>query len=110
MALLDTMGPLAASRREPPTFTALHAAAQSNSVACLQLLLARRAHATATEPGAGMTPLHYAAMAEGHEGLRLLLALAPVTVRDARQQSLLHAAARSGAVACLKHLLEQVGA
>ncbi|CAE7258709.1 psmB6 [Symbiodinium natans] len=89
------------------SFTALHAAAQANAVECVQLLLERRARATVTEPGAAMTPLHYAAMAPGAGALDVLLkAKAPLTVRDARGQSLLHAAARSGRAESLRRLLQ----
>ncbi|CAL1170413.1 unnamed protein product [Cladocopium goreaui] len=88
-------------------FNALHAAAQGNAVECLQLLLERKAKTTSTEGGAAMMPMHYAAMAKGPEALNLLLnAKAPLTVRDARGQSLLHAAARSGADQCVKYLLQ----
>ncbi|CAE7248357.1 INVS [Symbiodinium sp. CCMP2592] len=89
------------------SFTALHAAAQANATECVQFLLERRARATTTEPGAAMTPLHYAAMASGAGALDLLLkAKAPLTVRDARGQSLLHAAARSGSAEALRRLLQ----
>ena len=112
MALLDALSPedaaSACGATRASSFSALHAAAQGNRVDCVRLLLERRARATGTEPAAGMTALHYAAMAEGSEALQLLLAKAPVSVRDQRGQSLLHAAARSGAVACLSHLLQQV--
>ncbi|CAJ1351863.1 unnamed protein product [Effrenium voratum] len=91
-------------------FGPLHAAAQSNAVETVQLLLERRARATAVEPGAQMTAMHYAAMCKDSGALELLLASkAPVTVRDARGQSLVHAAARSGSVQCLRLLLAQGG-
>lgn len=85
-----------------PRFTALHAAAGAGAESCLQLLLARRAKPTVTEPGALMTPAHYAAMSSA-SCLRLLLeAKAPLTVRDIRGQSLIHAAARAGNVDSLR--------
>ncbi|CAE7227279.1 SEP2, partial [Symbiodinium pilosum] len=54
-------------------------------------------------------PLHYAAMATGAGALNALLkAKAPLTVRDARGQSLLHAAARSGSTEALRRLLQAI--
>jgi len=89
-------------------FTALHAAAQADAVECLQLLLERRARATVTEGGAAMTPAHYAAM-YSPDCLRLLLAAgSPLPVRDARGQSLIHAAARAGNAASLAILVDAI--
>jgi len=89
-------------------FTALHAAAQAGATECLQLLLSRRARPTTTEPGASMTPAHYAAMTSS-ACLRLLLeAGAPLPVRDNRGQSLLHAAARAGNSDSLRLLLATI--
>eukprot|EP00927_Polykrikos_kofoidii_P022498 TRINITY_DN20973_c0_g1_i1.p1 TRINITY_DN20973_c0_g1~~TRINITY_DN20973_c0_g1_i1.p1 ORF type:complete len:966 (-),score=113.98 TRINITY_DN20973_c0_g1_i1:97-2574(-) len=88
-----------------PRFTALHASARSGAVDCLRLLLRLRAKPTVTEGGAAMTPAHYAAMGSS-ECLNVLLeAKAPLTVRDARGQSLIHAAARAGNCASLRLLL-----
>jgi len=94
------------ARTQQPTFTALHAAAQAGSVGCVRMLLERRARPTATEGGAAMTALHYAAMFSP-PCLRLLLeSAAPLTVRDARGQSLLHAAARAGNTSSLQLILD----
>ncbi|CAK9054981.1 unnamed protein product [Durusdinium trenchii] len=110
--LLDSVSPQESARWCGATrdsgFNALHAAAQSGAVECLQLLLERKAKTTSTEAGAAMTPMHYAAMAQEPEALdSLLAAKAPLTVRDARGQSLLHAAARSGSSECLQRLLQR---
>jgi len=88
-----------------PQFTTLHAAAQAGAADCLKLLLEWRARPTATEGGAAMTPAHYAAMCSADCLGLLLEAKAPLTVRDARGQSLIHAAARAGNCASLRLLL-----
>lgn len=86
-------------------FTALHAAAQGGAVDCLKLLLSRRARPTVVEGGAAMTPAHYAAM-NSAACLELLIdAKAPVTLRDVRGQSLVHAAARTGNCESLRYLM-----
>lgn len=94
--------------RDCPATTPLHIAISQQDMRMTVLLLDRGAKVTAVN-GDGVSPTHLAAMLPSADFLQLFASRGvPMTVRDARQQSLLHSAARFGSVPCCTFLLSVV--
>ncbi|XP_072288399.1 serine/threonine-protein phosphatase 6 regulatory ankyrin repeat subunit A-like, partial [Eucyclogobius newberryi] len=107
--LIDTMGPTIVNTKDGKDRTPLHAAAFTDHVECLQLLLSHNAQVNCVD-AAGKTPLMMAAENGQTNAVELLVssAKADLTLQDAAKNTALHLACSKGHETSALLILEKI--
>uniref|UniRef100_A0A8B9KNL7 Ankyrin repeat domain 28 n=1 Tax=Astyanax mexicanus TaxID=7994 RepID=A0A8B9KNL7_ASTMX len=107
--LIDTLGPAIVNATDSKSRTPLHAAAYTDHVECLQLLLGHNAQVNAID-ALGKTPLMMAAENGQTNAVEVLVsrAKADLTLQDANKNSALHLACSKGHETSALLILEKV--
>uniref|UniRef100_A0A3B3TKS5 Ankyrin repeat domain 28 n=2 Tax=Poecilia latipinna TaxID=48699 RepID=A0A3B3TKS5_9TELE len=107
--LIDTLGPAIVSAKDGKSRTPLHAAAFTDHVECLQLLLSHNAQVNCVD-AAGKTPLMMAAENGQTNAVELLVssAKADLTLQDAEKNTALHLACSKGHETSALLILEKI--
>uniref|UniRef100_A0A3Q2QPZ1 Ankyrin repeat domain 28 n=1 Tax=Fundulus heteroclitus TaxID=8078 RepID=A0A3Q2QPZ1_FUNHE len=107
--LIDTLGPAIVNAKDSKSRTPLHAAAFTDHVECLQLLLSHNAQVNCAD-AAGKTPLMMAAENGQTNAVELLVssAKADLTLQDAVKNTALHLACSKGHETSALFILEKI--
>uniref|UniRef100_A0A3B5A792 Ankyrin repeat domain 28 n=1 Tax=Stegastes partitus TaxID=144197 RepID=A0A3B5A792_9TELE len=107
--LIDTLGPAIVNAKDSKNRTPLHAAAFTDHVECLQLLLSHNAQVNSVD-AAGKTPLMMAAENGQTNAVELLVssAKADLTLQDAVKNTALHLACSKGHETSALLILEKI--
>uniref|UniRef100_A0A7N6B735 Ankyrin repeat domain 28b n=1 Tax=Anabas testudineus TaxID=64144 RepID=A0A7N6B735_ANATE len=107
--LIDTLGPAIVNTKDSKNRTPLHAAAFTDHVECLQLLLSHNAQVNSVD-AAGKTPLMMAAENGQTNAVELLVssAKADLTLQDAVKNTALHLACSKGHETSALLILEKI--
>uniref|UniRef100_A0A8C5GP31 Ankyrin repeat domain 28b n=1 Tax=Gouania willdenowi TaxID=441366 RepID=A0A8C5GP31_GOUWI len=107
--LIDTLGPAIVNAKDSKNRTPLHAAAFTDHVECLQLLLSHNAQVNCVD-AAGKTPLMMAAENGQTNAVELLVssAKADLTLQDAVKNTALHLACSKGHETSALLILEKI--
>ncbi|KPP75000.1 serine/threonine-protein phosphatase 6 regulatory ankyrin repeat subunit A-like [Scleropages formosus] len=107
--LIDTLGPAIVNTRDSKSRTPLHAAAFTDHVECLQLLLSHNAQVNAID-ASGKTPLMMAAENGQTNAVEVLVssAKADLTLQDANKNTALHLACSKGHETSALLILEKI--
>uniref|UniRef100_A0A3Q0SID9 Ankyrin repeat domain 28 n=1 Tax=Amphilophus citrinellus TaxID=61819 RepID=A0A3Q0SID9_AMPCI len=107
--LIDTLGPAIVNAKDSKNRTPLHAAAFTDHVECLQLLLSHNAQVNSVD-AAGKTPLMMAAENGQTNAVEVLVssAKADLTLQDAAKNTALHLACSKGHETSALLILEKI--